>query len=214
MSTVTCTELMSKFCNGVSINLWHYLDKIKYELDSLSEPACVWDVVLADVSILEHQSRFSVSLRLPDKSVELDHVDYAKGYEDGRIQVRQNGIWLDLSANGSNTAELRYIDTIVVDKRFVINPPPLRAGKTYTLKVGPGLTAKYASTNIEDSITIGIDRMYMYRYGGDWTTLGLTATVVDQGIRSINGATPIDGDITVRAEGDFEVLVTAMEVGG
>lgn len=212
MSTVTCTELMSKFCNGVSINLWHYLDKIKYELDSLSEPACVWDVVLADVSILEHQSRFSVSLRLPNKSVELDHVDCAKGYEDGRIQVRQNGIWLDLSANGSNAAELRYIDTIVVDRRFVINPPPLRAGKIYTLKVGPGLTAKYASTDIEDSITIGIDRMYMY--GGDLTTAEIVATATEQGIRSINGATPVDGDIAIRAEGDFDVLVTAMEVGG
>ena len=202
MSTISCSELMSRFCNGVSVNLWHYLNKIRHDLLPLSDPSAIWTVRLVNVAFTEHRSTFTLILELADKRIELDHIDHSSGYADGRIQIRKDGLWLDISNNGGIASELAEIDTIVIDKRYITTPPPMRSGKTFTLKVGSGLTAIYASTNMGDKITIGVDRSY----------LSSAEEIEDRGILTINGASPVDGDITIRGVGAFEVDVVSGEV--
>ena len=187
--------MLSKYCNSARINLWHYLDKIKAVLVTITQPQAHWNVTLTDVSVQQHSTKFQVVLTVGTASILLDTVNTDRGYDDGRIQIKHNGIWLDLSMNGGNIASIMAVNKWSVPRAYITVPPPIKSGSTYTLSVGTGLTAVYATSTLGNTITIGIDR----------SVQPTSTTKVSEGVKSINGVLPQDGNIVVRGAGEFEV---------
>ena len=188
--------MLSKYCNSVRINLWHYLDKVKAVLLTLTQPQAVWNITLTDVNIQQHSTKFQVVLTIGTTSIVLDTVNIDRGYADGKIQIKHNGLWLDLSMNGGTVASIVSVTSWDVPKAYITVPPPIKSGRTYTLNVGSGLTAIYATSTLGNTITISIDRSAQVA----------STTKVSEGIQSINGVLPQDGNIVIRGAGEFEVI--------
>ena len=191
--------MLSTYCNSVSVNLWHYLPTVKDILVSLTNPNSVWSVTLSTVAITEHNTSFKLILKTLNSVIHLDSIDVHQGYADGRILVKQNGIWLDLSLNGRIVSDIKNATEWEVPRTFVTIPPPMQATKNYTLNVGKGLSAVYATSTLGNTITISAvpeleDLIYVK-----------PGTVIE----SINGVVPQDGNINIRGLGDFEVEVSA-----
>lgn len=194
---------LSKYVNGLRINLWHYLSKISPYISKLTSPSNYnnWCVELRNLSIAKYAVSFTVVLVVGEAEVELQDISIDKGLADGRIQINDRGIWLDMSSNGNPLSLMDGINTVTLDNSVVVAPPAIATYGTYKLAVRDGLRATYTPTTNGGTLALSIDR----------TAVARNQAAESAGIKSINGATPIDGDLVIQGSGDVEVSVT---VGG
>lgn len=194
---------LPRYVNGLRINLWYYLESIAPYIKVLTNPSRYndWHVELRQLTIDEHSITFSVVLVVGETGIKLQDVSTDKGLADGRVQINDRGLWLDMSANGNPHSLMFGVPAVVLDNDVVVAPPAIATYNTYRVAVRDGLRASYTPTTNGGTLTLSVDRR----------TISRKQQEESKGIKSINGAVPIDGDLVIQGSGDVAVSVS---VGG
>ena len=194
---------LDKYVNGLRINLWYYLSKIRNVLSILTNPNHYtdWHVELRSIRIDKTSTAFDLVLVCGTTTITLDSIEYGGGTSDGRIQIRKNGVWLDLSLNGGAVATLSDLSSIKLNNALVVAPPAVATSTTHSLRIASGLRASYTPTSSGGLLSIGVASS---AESNDKKNYIVTSPRI---IKAINGVTPVDGEIIIQGSGDIKVTV-------
>lgn len=189
---------LAKYVNALKINLWYYLDIVEDSLTYLSDSSHSndWCVALTSMNIDKHSIGFNVVLRVSGSDILLDALSVDCGLADGRVVINTRGVYLDMSPNGQPVSDLSAIKQVELNPALVIVPPANARPVTREIKVGSGLSVEYVAHPSGGDLTIALN-----------SAAQATTSDSEQGILSINGVSPSDGQLSIVGVGDYSVTI-------